>query len=668
MKRLSLVCAFVCLFGLCIAKPNIPRKQLAGEPSQFDAHKIPSPAVGGYAEDSVLIRVNLKRSTTDVTSASSSVDLVVDSDVFFGFSVFSPGESHLALTLKDPNGHVVDLSSHALKTSYPIGYSSVPGTMYTFEKPKVGTWALSFALNGWVQADIPQVLVLLYNYGDNRVFTHLMTYDLQQGKQIGLVTRMTNKYSSNTTTRAVAPAPAQGVLVSDAVMDVFLPDGSEVEVPMFDDGLHSDGAANDGIWGGHIAADEVGTYRAQAIIRGTDAKGNNFVRSTQHIIPVIPHEVEFTGVAVATRKDNDRLSIQLGVTASAFQSMDPLYRAYAEVWSKSNSGETAICWIESLVDVEVKDGNQFITLELNKNWVWRANAVGANLELRNVYITDATYHIPLDQVATIPVKMTAEAKQVLMPLYPLPTNIPITEEMRKGVRPPRKAVNTTVGAAPTLLLLHGYSASENPWEAHASDFTDAAYFLKKEVSLSNDDFSKLVAEFAEQQGMTRFSIIGHSQGGHVALHTYNYYWTGLDDTDKGRIVQSVGTPWEGCTGAGTAADLTKIFGVGCGNNYDLTLDGSALWLTGIDTENVKDVYFYTTTYELGNLFGDYCNALVNFVLEWPNDGITELDYAKLAGANNMGNKEKFCHTTGMAYEAQYYDSDRNKEMNKQAAR
>jgi hypothetical protein len=130
--------------------------------------------------------------------------------------------------------------------------------MYTFEKPKVGTWALSFALNGWVQADIPQVLVLLYNYGDNRVFTHLMTYDLQQGKQIGLVTRMTNKYSSNTTTRAVssylyyyvtnwiikvAPAPAQGVLVSDAVMDVFLPDGSEVEVPMFDDGLHSDGVS-----------------------------------------------------------------------------------------------------------------------------------------------------------------------------------------------------------------------------------------------------------------------------------------------------------------------------------------------------------------------------------------------------------------------------------------
>jgi hypothetical protein len=359
--------------------------------------------------------------------------------------------------------------------------------------------------------------------------------------------------------------------------------------------------------------------------------------------------------------------IELGVSASSFQPVDPLFRAYAEVWSKTRSGtEVAVCWIESLVNIETKDGNQFVTLELNKNWVLRSNAVGSTLTLKNVYITDANYHVPLDQVATMQVRVTPEVKQMLVALRGLPRNIPITKEMRQGVRPPRATVNVT--AAPTLMIIHGYCAGENPWQKYASDFTNAAFFLKKSSSLTNKEFSELVIDYAEQQGMTRYSIIGHSQGGHVSLHTYNYYHTGLDEATGGRIVQSVGTPWLGCTAAGSAANLGKAFGVGCGSNYDLTPDGSNLWLSGIDTENFKDVYFYTTTYKQGNLFGDYCNLAVNMVLDWPNDGVTEYSKAVLKGGNNMGNKEKWCHTTDMGYPAQYYDNARNAEMNAKAAR
>jgi len=56
------------------------------------------------------------------------------------------------------------------------------------------------------------------------------------------------------------------------------------------------------------------------------------------------------------------------------------------------------------------------------------------------------------------------------------------------------------------------------------------------------------------------------------------------------------------------------------------------------------------------------------VLDWPNDGTTELDRAALPGGNSLGNKEKWCHTTDMGYPAQYDDTVRNAEMNTYAAR
>ena len=71
----------------------------------------------------------------------------------------------------------------------------------------------------------------------------------------------------------------------------------------------------------------------------------------------------------------------------------------------------------------------------------------------------------------------------------------------------------------------------------------------------------------------------------------------------------------------------KIFGVGCGQNHDLTVDGSTLWLAGISNYYRQNVFYYTTTYLRDQFFGDYCNLAINLILNWPNDGTTELDRA-----------------------------------------
>jgi len=174
--------------------------------------------------------------------------------------------------------------------------------------------------------------------------------------------------------------------------------------------------------------------------------------------------------------------------------------------------------------------------------------------------------------------------------------------------------------------------------------------------------------FASANNINSYSIIGHSQGGAVGTHILNYYSSGMDKTTGPYKVQSVGTPYQGNSAAGDAANLGKIFGISCGANNDLTTSGSQAWLSGISSATRKQVGFYTTTYEQGKPLGDYCNLAVNLLLQWPNDGTCELTYAPLSGGNNKGNTQKECHTNNMKYPAQYLDLGRNQQMNSDAAR
>jgi len=277
----------------------------------------------------------------------------------------------------------------------------------------------------------------------------------------------------------------------------------------------------------------------------------------------------------------------------------------------------------------------------------------------------------LSQQAVIPVKCTNEVSSILRTASLVgPRDIPITKEMKVGIAPvvPLPASNTSSGSS--ILLIHGYCSDINPFAKYPADWTGPVFFLQAKKSLTHDKFAILVHNHAAELNLHAYAAVGHSQGGSVALHLLNHYDSGLDRLTKpGRVVQSIGSPYLGNTGAGSAANLVKIFGFGCGENFDLTTDGSKLWLAGVTKEHISMINYYTTTYERqGKFFGDYCNLAVNLLLQWPNDGTAELEYAQLKGAVYHGNKEKWCHTTDQKYEAQYYDHARNQEMNAKAAR
>jgi len=216
-------------------------------------------------------------------------------------------------------------------------------------------------------------------------------------------------------------------------------------------------------------------------------------------------------------------------------------------------------------------------------------------------------------------------------------------------------------------MLPGYCTEVNPFQSSAS-FFENAFFPVKKGNFGHDEYALLMNEAAVNANMDAFSIIGHSQGGLVAAHLFNYYWSGMANVSGGRIIQTVASPFQGNTAAGSSANLGQIFGIGCGSNTDLSRDGAINWLQGISMKTRQLIHFYTATYEQGNFFGDWCSLPMNLILEWPNDGVTELKYAPLPGGVNMGNTEKWCHSTEMVYPSLCTDPKRNKEMNDAAAR
>jgi len=221
-----------------------------------------------------------------------------------------------------------------------------------------------------------------------------------------------------------------------------------------------------------------------------------------------------------------------------------------------------------------------------------------------------------------------------------------------------------VAGGHNLLLVHGYCSGGNPWPT--SDFTGGReIFMDPNASRSHDDFAQMIGELGS--GSKSFGVIAHSQGGQAAMHLLTYYWSGLDWASSGRLIQSVGTPYQGTPIAGDAAGIGEVFGQGCGTNFDLSPDGSAIWLAGIPSASRARIFYYTTSFE-GNSFFDFCNFVTSFLLSNPDDGVIEMARGQLPGGNNMGHVDGWCHTTGMRDPAQTTDQARNAEMNTNAAR
>lgn len=680
------VVAVAAILACASADFTIPRKQLGGPPSEFASHAIPTPMAAAESKSSALLYFSFEASPTNDGSYSSKQTLPVDSTSQFQFMAFSPVAQAGAMTLQliDPNGAAVDLSGKGEASFLPNGDSETqfPTTVYTIANPVIGNYTLITTVSGLSQERFNTLMsvsrsnaethgiVIVDNESSDLIFSHLTSYTntMRLEDSVGF---QVNMYDATVglgdPKNGVRPAPLKDV-VYDAELEILFPDGHIEIDAMHDDGLHGDLLANDGVYGGSFVASELGPYSVQTVLRGYNANGA-FLRTAEHLLTVVPNDLALTATASASVDlSKGRLDVTVGVQDQSNGATT--YRAYFELHGQSiaGNGDTAIAWSSAIVNPSTDaNGASVLGLEVDLKWLLRAGAVGP-FTLQNVYVQEVNSMVPVTQAASIPVKFSDDYElKSAMGLLGTSYAGEITEEMRFGVRPAKFANMTAAPAnGPTLVLVHGYCATQNPFQTYAEDWTDAVFFLRGGQSMAHDEFAQYVVQFAEQDnGMTKYSLMGHSQGGIVSLHILNYYWTGLDNTQTGRKIQSLASPFQGNSGAGGWAEVLSLLG-GCGENYDMTKEGASLWMAGISQASMEYSNRYTTRYPDG-LF-ENCNSAVQLVLSKPNDGTAEQKYATLPYGNNRGETVKQCHIDGMKYPASYWDHTRNAEINSAAAR
>jgi len=650
---------FLVLLLICgAAYSEILLKKLAGPPSEFKYFAPLNSLDYPEVQHSAIFKVDLAPDEFHNDVLTQQVKLLVDSHYEFKIIFFSPYSSDIHLSLNDPEGKHVSLQG--IPTFVPVGDAQAPGTAYTITYPKRGEYVLTLTTNRLSESvyraitsnSQEDVYIILWNEDAMAMHTTLNTYAHVTGNKIGLITKLVD-------VKGKSRVQIKSGLNVEAEMQVILPNGDIINKPMLDDGLHSDMAGDDGIYGSLITASIPGFYSFSATINGTNSNGYPYVRTTEKLIQVIDDNLDLSGAAFGIMDSPvPRMTINLGVSAPIGQQ----YYVYSEVWGMSeNNNQVPVAWIGGMAFVQDSNNGNILSLELDLNWLSMANAQEPLL-LKNVVVKDPNAFIVVSEAVEVSVK-TIDSIQLRMSKYELKTkNDEITTEMREGILPP---MNITTGSG-GIVLVHGYCSGDNPFQSNPSGtWTNAKYFLQANQNMPNDQFAKSILNFA---GTSPYSCVGHSQGGMAILHLKNFYTSGMDYVSGGRTLQSVGTPYKGCSAAGNAANLGSLFGISCGKNIDLTTDGAIKWLSTIAPANKARVYYYTTTYEQGKAFGDYCNLAMNTILQFPNDGTTEIDYSVPDGGQHMGNVQKWCHVPSMKYAAQCTNIDRNKVMNSNAAR
>lgn len=641
--KLSLLFALSLSASVAQAQTALIPKQLSGPPEEFAQMRAPDPAQSAVISKSALLPIELSG------KSGAAISLPVENGKL-RFALFSGGADWQP-ELASPSGRPLvaqKMAGGAKATRLGLADNAYPATQYSLEGLQRGQWTLTLRpanrLAKSSQAQRGYVLM------EGEASTELASYPTHRrqwvGNSLGFAAVLSGSAQKSTVLGAAAGRIQRGSL------RVIAPDGSESRWPMSDDGRRGDAVAHDGIYGGTFTPSATGTYIVQVVAHGIDRDGAAFVRTAEHVVPVIAPGLKLGASKVgAVSAGGTRMSLGIPVTGN----LDPArrYRVFAEVWGRGTDGrQVPVAWIGGMASAKDRQ----LPLGLDQRWIQRAGA-RAPFSLRNVRIEDADYFIPVASAASLSLALPGSVATLAK------RSAVIDESMAMGPRP-AALVQTKAGTGSRLILVHGY-CSGGVWPQ--SQFTNASSFLDANQNRSHDQFAQLLKTYGST--WNSFGTVAHSQGGAAALHLYAYYWSGLDNATGSRLMQSVGTPYQGTNLSGIIATVGSWFGVACGSNYDMTYDGASAWLAGIPSWARAKVNYYTTSFKSTNWWtNDYCNFASDLVLSDPEDGTTEQAYGQLPGAVNRGHVTGQCHTTGMRDPAQYLDAGRNGVMNSNAAR
>ncbi|KRG68464.1 choice-of-anchor X domain-containing protein [Pseudoxanthomonas dokdonensis] len=615
-------------------------KQLAGPPQEMASMQAADASAGMQFSRSALLPIEFD------AAGNWQGSLPVENDRL-QFVLISQKASRAA-SLVSPSGQTLDsatLAGNRQAVALDASMPGVSGQRYQFNQAASGDWQVQ------LQGEPGQRGFVLVE-GDEAIAlgSYQAHHDRKLGQSFVVRSLLEDANSDYSSTRL-------GTRMDRAILRVTDEAGTETEYLMHDDGRHDDGAANDGVYAAAFRPGSAGVYSAQVIAHGRDGEGNPLIRTTAHLIPVLDSALALAkGTASMQATSDNRLALSLPLAAR-----DPgkHYRVLAEVWG---ANDVAVAWVGGMVLPE--DGR--LDIGFDPRWIKRSGA-RAPFELRNLRIEDPDHFVTLASATRLPLTISKSVARSTASLKHVQSG-ELDEAMLYGPRPTQlQRLQSDVGINATgrgLMLVHGYCSSA-VWPT--GDFTGEIVFKDHQKNRSHDAFARLIRSQGDA-ARNSYGIVAHSQGGAAALHLAAYYWSGLDRASGGRLIQSVGTPYQGTPLAGNLAAIGNVFGVGCGKNTNLTTSGAASWLAGISNSQRAKVNYYTTSEADRSIFNDYCHLATDALLSNPEDGTTEKSRGQLPGAVNRGHKTGWCHTTGMRDTAQYRDSSRNATMDSNAAR
>lgn len=646
------LCLLLCLFSVVVSAQRISPasradfKNLAGTVEEIPAMRLPEPAALGTRSKSAMFAISAGADLQEI-------EIPVDSTENFRLMLLSPGGKSLNLRVALPREDFFDVRSEGFvrqvrqtDTTYGLDGNQFPAEIFSFDSLKTGVVRVRIEKPKDI-VSTGEIIGYLVASSDSpyRLYSYIDTLQTTIGREIGIVSSLFNnkENSDEGMPRAMAGN------IRDARVLITAPNGERLDFPMSNNGS--------GEFISKFTPQIAGRYTAQIFSKGALPDGAEFVRSSELTFEVAAARAEIKSSVRAARIDDLRWRIDLPV--AGIKSGERVI-VHAEIWGRMDDGsEFPVSWLGGMtIGESLSKRETSVSITFDSRWLAQ-NGAAKSYSLKNIRLQNPDNSVVLgtaESIALPNIYATDLAKSF--------AGI-ITDEMRQGVRPAKITAEAVGGK---LMLVHGY-CSGDAWgsAAAAGQFTNYVKFLDLNKNRSHDQFANLIKNFGAS--LPSFGIVAHSQGGAASLHLYTYYWSGLDYATGGtRLIQSVGTPYQGTALAGNLALLGQIFGAGCGSNYDLTYNGAAAWLANIPSWARAKVSYHTTSFTDVWYRYDYCNIATDPFLSDPDDGVVERAYAQLSGGVNLGHKTGWCHTGGMRDPSQTTDASRNLNMNANAAR
>jgi hypothetical protein len=636
-KPLLLVSLILATSLAVIAQQPNNFKNLAGTAAEMNEMRLPDVRTSGVRSKAAMLPIRFK-------NGKATLDIPVETSDELRLTLLAPMSGDWKISASNDTNKDLDLRNNPAlveRRDGEVGLDGVkfPAEVFSFNYVKAGNWQVEISVpkgRNLREGETSGYLVVS-SKSPYQVYSYVDTHQTLVGRNIGIYTSVFD-YSADGD--SAIPTNIEGV-IQNIKGEITLPNGATQKLNFDTNGY------------GNFVPQNAGAYRVQIIVEGISPKGENFIRTSEQLIQVVGDNVRFGKSTYTNLLDDTRLEINL--PTNGLQAGRKVI-AYGEVWAKDSEGaEMPVAWLGGMSVAEGKGFRTNLPVILDARWIANADEK-SGFELRNVRIQDADYFVTL-----------AEAKKIDLIVPAMPENAKnfsgeITDEMRMGKRPALPNKESAVGGK--LMLVHGYCSGGNSFPT--SQFTGEIVFNDPNQNRTHDQFANLIRNFGASY--PSFGIVAHSQGGAASLHLYTYYWSGLDYATGSRLIQSVGTPYQGTALAGNLAALGSIFGAGCGYNSNLTESGATSWLAGIPSWARAKVNYYTTSFTDKWWRYDYCNIATDLFLNDPDDGVIEKGRGQLSGASNRGHKTGWCHTSGMRDPAQTSDSSRNSEMNSLAAR